>query len=252
MRFPRLRKRLGFITAIGVAVIVGAAASGASPEESTEPQSAGGNALLGEHLLDAIFPKEGEHFRKLLEREAQTSGLWIVVRDPQRAERLQGWLEGEPSIVFDFGVVVIATAGEDNEGLVISGYKPLWLYSDRQGRFADAAGLGDDDEAAKYIITDDDGRVRAVGDYVDLSHETALQPMKAWRQGRRIYAAHCARCHGEDGTATGYPFIRRLDGIGKRMTLDEIIEATSATGVVDLNQFDDDELRAMALFVAGL
>lgn len=40
--------------------------------------------------------------------------------------------------------------------------------------------------------------------------------------GEKLYNVACARCHGVDGADTSYPGIRRLDGIGKRLTNAEI------------------------------
>jgi mono/diheme cytochrome c family protein len=73
-----------------------------------------------------------------------------------------------------------------------------------------------------------------------------------YETGKRVYDLHCARCHGRDGTDHTYPFIATLDGIGKHMTLDEILEATWATGFVSPRQFTDDEKRGLAVYVATL
>jgi mono/diheme cytochrome c family protein len=70
--------------------------------------------------------------------------------------------------------------------------------------------------------------------------------------GKLIYDTHCARCHGVDGKDDTYPFIATLDGIGQRLTLDEILEETWATGFVAPQQFSPGEQRALARYVAGL
>lgn len=70
--------------------------------------------------------------------------------------------------------------------------------------------------------------------------------------GKHVYDTHCARCHGADGKADGYPFILTLDGIGKRYTLERILEETWATGFVAPQQFTQDEQQAMAKYVATL
>ena len=72
------------------------------------------------------------------------------------------------------------------------------------------------------------------------------------RTGKRVYDLHCARCHGRDGKEDTYPFIATLDGIGKRMSLEEILEATWATGFVSERQFTDEEKRGLAVYVAAL
>jgi mono/diheme cytochrome c family protein len=70
--------------------------------------------------------------------------------------------------------------------------------------------------------------------------------------GKRVYVLHCARCHGPDGKDEKYPFIARLDGIGKRMTPAEILEATWATGLVSRDSLTPDEQRCLGLYVATL
>ena len=70
--------------------------------------------------------------------------------------------------------------------------------------------------------------------------------------GRRVYALHCARCHGPDGKDESYPFIARLDGIGKRMSPAEILEATWATGLVSRDSLNEDERRCLGIYVATL
>lgn len=71
-------------------------------------------------------------------------------------------------------------------------------------------------------------------------------------EGQQLYEYQCARCHGPDGKADTYPMIKRLDGIGARYTLDEIIELTRRSGNVDLSPLDADELRSLAEYVASL
>ena len=70
--------------------------------------------------------------------------------------------------------------------------------------------------------------------------------------GKLIYNTHCARCHGADVKDDTYPFILTLDGLGKRYTLEQILEETWATGFVAPQQFSDEEQRAMAKFIATL
>jgi len=71
-------------------------------------------------------------------------------------------------------------------------------------------------------------------------------------EGQRVYTLHCARCHGPDGKDETYPFIARLDGIGKRHTPEEILEATWASGFVSRDSFTPDEQRCLGLYVATL
>ena len=44
------------------------------------------------------------------------------------------------------------------------------------------------------------------------------------KRGRASYQTACARCHGEDGDWDHYPGIKKVGGIGKRLTQKEILE----------------------------
>jgi mono/diheme cytochrome c family protein len=70
--------------------------------------------------------------------------------------------------------------------------------------------------------------------------------------GKRTYEVHCVRCHGPDGKDETYPFIARLDGIGGRMTPEEILEATWASGFVSPRSMNEDERHALGQYVATL
>jgi mono/diheme cytochrome c family protein len=67
-----------------------------------------------------------------------------------------------------------------------------------------------------------------------------------------VYGGYCARCHGESGNETSYPNIKPLGGIGNRLSKQQILEATAATGVVNLQTHPREELEALAVYVAGL
>lgn len=75
---------------------------------------------------------------------------------------------------------------------------------------------------------------------------------RAWNKGRSLYQGQCARCHGEDGNDTSYPRIKTLGGLGNRLTEEELLKATEATGIVDLSRFTQEELHALMTYVAGL
>jgi len=70
--------------------------------------------------------------------------------------------------------------------------------------------------------------------------------------GRVVYEVHCMRCHGPDGKDETYPFIARLDGIGRRMTVEEILEATWASGFVSPKSMSETEREALGQYVATL
>lgn len=70
--------------------------------------------------------------------------------------------------------------------------------------------------------------------------------------GKQVYEVHCTRCHGPDGKDESYPFIARLDGLGKRMTPEEILEATWESGFVSPRSMSEAERGALGLYVATL
>jgi hypothetical protein len=76
--------------------------------------------------------------------------------------------------------------------------------------------------------------------------------LRQWNRGKVAYATHCARCHGDDGNATGYPGIQRIGGLGNRLSEEEIDRATEASGIVDLNQLSPAERKALFVYAAGL
>lgn len=106
--------------------------------------------------------------------------------------------------------------------------------------------------AAHAVFFDARRALRIVQPLRGLTPEAVAAPVKRWAEGREIYMALCNRCHGADGTDMTYPEIETLARIGERMTLDEIIAATEATGVVNLEYHSAEEKEALALFVAGL
>jgi cytochrome c553 len=79
-----------------------------------------------------------------------------------------------------------------------------------------------------------------------------LRELKAWRLGREVYDAQCARCHGSDGTLEDYPGVKSLAGIGKRYPEARILEAVANGGRVDMSGMTADERHALAVYVAGL
>lgn len=44
------------------------------------------------------------------------------------------------------------------------------------------------------------------------------------KRGQTLYAAHCARCHGDDGSDTSYPNIKPIADVTRRMSPREVIE----------------------------
>jgi cytochrome c553 len=104
-----------------------------------------------------------------------------------------------------------------------------------------------------YLI-DKDGILRWIerGNASNLS-ERLVRLVRQRDRGKWSYDSQCARCHGADGNDTGYaPNIKKLGGIGNRLTPVQIMEATASTGVVSFSGWTQDDLDALALYVAGL
>jgi peroxiredoxin len=102
------------------------------------------------------------------------------------------------------------------------------------------------------VFIDEQGAVRRIVRTGQQFVATFASDVKAWEEGKGSYDAQCARCHGADGTSTGYPEIKTLNGIGNRMDEAEIIRRTSLTANVDLSSLTDARFRALAIYVAGL
>lgn len=93
------------------------------------------------------------------------------------------------------------------------------------------------------------GRVRRI---LKSDPAATVADVKAWEDGKAIYDAQCARCHGPDGSDMNYPEIKPLTGIGNRIDGAEIIRRTFLTGAVDLSSLSAARLRALGIYVAGL
>lgn len=76
--------------------------------------------------------------------------------------------------------------------------------------------------------------------------------VRQWNRGKVAYTTHCARCHGGDGNATGYPGIKPIGALGNHMTEEEIGRATEASGIVDLDQLSPAERKALFVYTSGL
>ncbi len=79
-----------------------------------------------------------------------------------------------------------------------------------------------------------------------------------WELGRGLFLTRCARCHGDDGMDTGYPFIEQLGGIGRRWSMAEMRAKLNPTGaqthpiLVRGDQFSKREFEGLLIFLAGL
>lgn len=107
-------------------------------------------------------------------------------------------------------------------------------------------------EGEAIILIDDARRIRAV-EYSDKVEASGVRAMASeWLTGRKIYNADCARCHGEDGALDDYPNIVRLDGIAGRMDTDAILDATEASGFVNVRSYTKRDRVALASYVLSL
>lgn len=125
------------------------------------------------------------------------------------------------------------------------------LLNDPDRHLAKKFGL-DDESTGRWVLIDSARKIRRAGEYFGLDADQLVSIVQSWRRGKTIYEGACARCHGQDGTDTSYPNIKTLGGIGSRMSEEEIIDATEATGVVDLSSLSSADLKALAAYVAGL
>lgn len=105
------------------------------------------------------------------------------------------------------------------------------------------------------FLVDKEGVIRAIDlEVKPTTHgQDLVELVKQWSLGKLRYQATCARCHGGDGgDVQGYPNIKSLKGIGNRHNEAEIIQLTSATGVVDLAAWSEEARQALAKYVKGL
>ena len=105
------------------------------------------------------------------------------------------------------------------------------------------------------FLIDKNGFIRRIVRQVNpATHGRDLAELvRRWQLGESIYRDLCARCHGADGNATDlYPNTKPLGGIGNRMSDDEIVKATLASGFVHEMVLRKDEWQALAVFVSGL
>lgn len=105
------------------------------------------------------------------------------------------------------------------------------------------------------FLVDKEGVIRAIDREVKpATHgQDLVKLVKAWLEGKHLYQAACARCHGADGGDTqGYPNIKSLKGIGNRHDEAEIIQLTANTGVVNIAAWSEKARQALAKYVKGL
>ena len=166
-----------------------------------------------------------------------------------------GWKLGQPVS----GPVEKALAGVRGVRALVLPAAPSWLKNaaDRLGkqrcRLVVVPGAGTN----QALLVDEHGILRRKG-AVPATAAQAVEFVREWDQGKVIFHNHCARCHGEDGQDTTYPYIRRLAGIGNRLSPAQIRERLHPTVVgpnyitVRGESFTARELEQLIVFLAGL
>ena len=111
-------------------------------------------------------------------------------------------------------------------------------------------------EAPLLVIADSGAVVRRI---VRVSTSAGiLQAVEAFEAGKASYNFACARCHGEDGDSDAYAFIRKLRGIGSRLTAEQItarmypLPMGSSGFAVRGHLLSRERLDALVAYVAGL
>lgn len=122
--------------------------------------------------------------------------------------------------------------------------------ADCQEAWRDSSGVLAKAAAGATALLIDGGRIVA---RIPAERFAAYGPeLAAWAEGRLIYEAQCARCHGPEGDATHFEGIKPVKGIGKRISRTEIVERTVRSGNVDMNRYTAAERNAIAVFVSSL
>ena len=150
----------------------------------------------------------------------------------------------------DVSVVLIPPYTEANwRSVCPTSSKDIRLVFDPDRRISNLHGANRD---RLGVLIDEQGAVRRIVRSSPQFANRFATDIRAWEDGKAAYEAQCARCHGADGTSTGYAEIKTLAGIGNRMDEAEIIRRTSLTSNVDLSSLTDARFRALAIYVAGL
>lgn len=82
--------------------------------------------------------------------------------------------------------------------------------------------------------------------------------LKEWEMGRKAFEWGCTTCHGKDGRETYYYGVKSLEGIGNRMSPEQIRRTLNATMIapgrysIRCFHFTETEIRALVTYVAGL
>ncbi len=163
------------------------------------------------------------------------------------AERAAPLSESSLKTLEECGAVAILVSTQPPE----QGPKGYTVVADRderlRRRFLKAGGA--------VVLVDEAGVVRAVAPQA--TDPAAL--VSRWKAGKVLFESACARCHTEDGAEEYYSFnIKKLAGIGNRLTPAEILERTNPVPM-GLNHYSiraflytKEEVDALIAYVAGL
>lgn len=117
---------------------------------------------------------------------------------------------------------------------------------------------GLDSIAPATLLVDSGGMVRRIEPGRLLKGKELEEFLDQWRLGRGVFLSACARCHGDDGSLEVCGDVKRLTGIGNRLTAAQVYERLR---VGELSQHEvlvrgrfhkREEIQAVIVFVRGL
>jgi hypothetical protein len=112
--------------------------------------------------------------------------------------------------------------------------------------------------SAATVLIDSGGVVRRVLPGRTLTGPDLANFVKLWLNGKGVFSARCARCHGEDGDSTICLDVKPLVGIGTRMTEAQIRERLHPGELNDRELlirgefYSRPDVEAVIVYVAGL
>lgn len=117
---------------------------------------------------------------------------------------------------------------------------------------------GLDSIAPATLLVDSGGIVRRIEPGRLLTGKELEEFVDQWRLGRGVFLSACARCHGDDGSLEVCGDVKRLTGIGNRLSPAQVYERLR---VGELSQHEvlvrgrfhkREEIDAVIVFVRGL